>query len=140
MALQPDRRHARLVFGNRQGGLQVGQESASTLDVPPDLTQLQKDNRYAVPDGRNGVATASGYQQQRGAAGPPPPSAAAGRRPGCRPDATCKVERAGNQRWLVIKQTPEQLWPQLKPFWPIPASRWMREELPTDRHHGNRLE
>jgi outer membrane protein assembly factor BamC len=28
-----------------------------------------------------------------------------------------KVMRAGNQRWLVVKQTPEQLWPQLKNFW-----------------------
>lgn len=42
-----------------------GARKAQALDVPPDLTQLQKDNRYAVPDGR-GVATASGFQQQRG--------------------------------------------------------------------------
>src|SRR5690348_15744400 len=36
---------------------------APPLDIPPDLTQLQKDNRYAIPDGL-GVATASGMQQQ----------------------------------------------------------------------------
>jgi outer membrane protein assembly factor BamC len=36
-------------------------KKASTLDVPPDLTQLQKDNRYSLPDSNNGVATASGY-------------------------------------------------------------------------------
>ena len=35
-------------------------KKASTLDVPPDLTQLQKDNRYSLPDSSNGVATASG--------------------------------------------------------------------------------
>ncbi|UUZ53134.1 outer membrane protein assembly factor BamC [Massilia sp. H-1] len=28
-----------------------------------------------------------------------------------------RVERGGNQRWLVVNQTPEQLWPQLKQFW-----------------------
>jgi outer membrane protein assembly factor BamC len=28
-----------------------------------------------------------------------------------------RIERAGNTRWLVVKQTPEQLWPQLKDFW-----------------------
>jgi outer membrane protein assembly factor BamC len=39
-------------------------KKAAPLDIPPDLTQLQKDNRYAVPDGR-GVATASGFQQAR---------------------------------------------------------------------------
>jgi outer membrane protein assembly factor BamC len=31
--------------------------------------------------------------------------------------AAVKVERNGNQRWLVVKQTPEQLWPQLQQFW-----------------------
>src|SRR5689334_2133123 len=40
-------------------------KKAPPLDIPPDLTQLQKDNRYAVPEGR-GIATASGFQQQRG--------------------------------------------------------------------------
>jgi outer membrane protein assembly factor BamC len=87
-------------------------KKAAPLDVPPDLTQLQKDNRYAVPDGR-GVATASGMQQQRGAGVP----AASGEPIGVTGSAAVKVERNGNQRWLVVRQTPEQLWPQLKQFW-----------------------
>ena len=41
-------------------------KKASTLDVPPDLTQLQKDNRYSLPDSNRGVATASGYNAARG--------------------------------------------------------------------------
>jgi hypothetical protein len=92
-------------------------KKAAPLDIPPDLTQLQKDNRYAVPDGR-GVATASGFQQQRGT----PirtrclPSPAA--RVGLVSTDAVRIERAGNQRWLVVKQTPEQLWPQLEAFWP----------------------
>jgi outer membrane protein assembly factor BamC len=88
-------------------------KKAEKLDVPPDLTQLQKDNRYAVPDGR-GVATASGYQQQRGAA---PAAAVASETIGAANTADMRVERAGTQRWLVVKQTPEQLWPQIKQFW-----------------------
>ncbi|MGZ3184531.1 MAG: outer membrane protein assembly factor BamC [Telluria sp.] len=84
---------------------------ASTLDVPPDLTQLAKDNRYAIPDGR-GVATASGLQQPN-----QPVAAAAGEQVGPVGTAQAHIERAGNQRWLVIKETPEQLWPQLKDFW-----------------------
>jgi outer membrane protein assembly factor BamC len=28
-----------------------------------------------------------------------------------------RIERQGNQRWLVSKATPEQLWPQLLAFW-----------------------
>jgi outer membrane protein assembly factor BamC len=27
------------------------------------------------------------------------------------------VQRNGDQRWLVVKQTPEQLWPQVRQFW-----------------------
>ncbi|MDB5919581.1 MAG: hypothetical protein JWR40_3815 [Massilia sp.] len=88
-------------------------KKAAPLDVPPDLTQLQRDNRYAVPDGR-GVATASGQQQARGAA---PALAASGDPVLAAGNAAVKVERNGNQRWLVVKQTPEQLWPQLKEFW-----------------------
>lgn len=90
-----------------------GAKKAVPLEVPPDLTQIQKDNRYAIPDGR-GVATASGFEQARGVqAGPAASSDAIG------PVSTdaVRVERAGNRRWLVVKQTPEQLWPQLKQFW-----------------------
>jgi outer membrane protein assembly factor BamC len=88
-------------------------KKAAPLDIPPDLTQLQKDNRYAVPDGR-GVATASGFQQQRGSVAAP---AASGETIGPVATEAVRIERAGNQRWLVVKQTPEQLWPQLQQFW-----------------------
>jgi outer membrane protein assembly factor BamC len=89
-------------------------KKAAPLDIPPDLTQLQKDNRYAVPDGR-GVATASGLQQQ--ASQPTIGPAASGEQVGQVSNDNVRVERQGNQRWLVVKQTPEQLWPQLEAFW-----------------------
>jgi outer membrane protein assembly factor BamC len=89
-------------------------KKAAPLDIPPDLTQLQKDNRYAVPDGR-GVATASGYQQQHSAQAPGLP--AASEQVGQVSTDAVRIERQGNQRWLVVKQTPEQLWPQLQEFW-----------------------
>jgi outer membrane protein assembly factor BamC len=94
-------------------------KKAPPLDIPPDLTQLQKDNRYAVPDGR-GIATASGFQQQRtpGAAAASGAPAAAGEAVGPVSTDAVRIERAGSQRWLVVKQTPEQLWPQLEAFWP----------------------
>lgn len=92
-------------------------KKASTLDVPPDLTQLQKDNRYTLPDSTLGVATASGYNAQKN--GLPAGAGAAAGAEAVAPVSlsSIKVERAGNQRWLVLKQTPEQLWPQLKSFW-----------------------
>jgi len=94
-------------------------KKAAPLDIPPDLTQLQKDNRYAVPDGR-GVATASGFQQQRDANGTAAPvgvPAASGDAIGPVSTDAVRIERAGNERWLVVKQTPEQLSPQLQQFW-----------------------
>ena len=88
-------------------------KKASTLDVPPDLTQLQKDNRYSLPDTNQGIATASGYNAQKSGA---PAASAVGSvaTPG---NAGVLVERSGNSRWLVVQQTPEALWPQLKTFW-----------------------
>jgi outer membrane protein assembly factor BamC len=92
-----------------------GSKRAAKLDVPPDLTQLEKDNRYAVPDVR-GVASASTYrtpqQMQQGSV-----AVAPGQSVGPLNTEAMRVERAGNQRWLVVNQTPEQLWPQLKQFW-----------------------
>lgn len=79
-----------------------------TLEVPPDLTQLQRENRYAITS--RGTATASGYNLQQDA------------RPSSKVIApnsaeNMRIERAGNQRWLVVKQAPEALWPQIKDFW-----------------------
>lgn len=84
---------------------------APTLEVPPDLTQLQRENRYAIPDANKGTATASGYNLQQGA------RPATGAQVAPATGADMRVERAGNQRWLIVKQTPEALWPQVKDFW-----------------------
>lgn len=84
---------------------------ARSLEVPPDLTQLQRENRYTVPSANRGAATASGYKLEQGArptnTAVVAPRAAEGMR----------VERAGSQRWLVVTQSPELLWPQVKDFW-----------------------
>lgn len=90
-----------------------GAKKAASLDVPPDLTQLERDNRYAIPETR-GVASASTYQQPKGTTAAP---SAGGQPIGASSTDAVRVERSGNQRWLVVNQTPEQLWPQLKQFW-----------------------
>ena len=93
-----------------------GAKKASKLDVPPDLTQLEKDNRYSIPE-KSGIASASSYQQPR-AAGPVAGAVvAAGPTVGPVNSEAMRIERAGTQRWLVVNQTPEQLWPKLKQFW-----------------------
>ncbi|MGH8855071.1 MAG: outer membrane protein assembly factor BamC [Telluria sp.] len=94
-----------------------GAKKAAALEVPPDLTALQRDNRYAVPDGK-GIATASGFQQSRaGATQGAAPVAGSMETIGPVSTEAVSVQRNGDQRWLVVKQTPEQLWPQLRQFW-----------------------
>jgi len=87
---------------------------APTLEVPPDLTQLQRDNRYAIPEAGRGTATASSFNAEQGVrpANSTQPAAVA---PAISQDM--RIERAGGQRWLVVKQSPEALWPQIKDFW-----------------------
>jgi outer membrane protein assembly factor BamC len=78
----------------------------TSLEVPPDLVQLSRDNRYTIP---GGTATASGFAAGQNA------TPVTGTVPIVIGDV--KIERAGNQRWLVISRTPEKLWPQLRDFW-----------------------
>lgn len=84
-----------------------------TLEIPPDLTQPQRDERYAVPDiNPKGSATYSVYNAER--AGTGRSSTAQEVLP--QSDAI-RVERAGTQRWLVVKGAPDKLWPVVKDFW-----------------------
>lgn len=84
-----------------------------SLDVPPDLTQLSRDQKYQVP--ASGSVSASTFQ----GGGPVSAVATANASNGVAPQAVgdVKLERAGSQRWLVVGQPPEKLWPQLQEFW-----------------------
>lgn len=88
----------------------VSTSKTPRLEVPPDLTQLQRDGRYALP-ASVGAVTASGYQQQQTTR--PTTSAVALKDVG----ADIRIERAGSQRWLVVNKSPDVLWPQIKEFW-----------------------
>ncbi|WIM05675.1 MAG: outer membrane protein assembly factor BamC [Candidatus Nitricoxidivorans perseverans] len=83
------------------------------LEIPPDLTQPTRDERYAVPDiSPKGTATYSAY---------------AGERSGQSRTTTAqtvlpqvekmRIERSGSQRWLIVPGTPDKLWPAVKEFW-----------------------
>lgn len=85
------------------------------LEVPPDLTQLRSESRYSV-DNPTGTATASTYNAQR-TAGTTNTVAPGKVAPDVDPAAEVRIARDGNQRWLVVKQAPEQLWPRIKEFW-----------------------
>lgn len=85
---------------------------APTLEVPPDLSQVARDERYIVPDAAGkGSATFSAYSADRTPAGQAQNSAIL-------PQVDkVRVERSGNQRWLVVAIPADKLWDTVKDFW-----------------------
>ncbi len=83
------------------------------LEIPPDLTQPSRDERYAVPDvSPKGTATYSAYAGER----------TEQTRQTTDQDVLPQVdkmhiERAGSERWLVVQGSPDKLWPVIKDFW-----------------------
>ncbi len=80
---------------------------AASLEVPPDLTQISRESRYVVP---GAPVTASGYkvgQANQAATGNVAAQAL----------GDVRIERSGNQRWLVVNRNPDQLWDPVRDFW-----------------------
>jgi outer membrane protein assembly factor BamC len=89
-----------------------GAKRTQPLEVPPDLTQLQKDSRY-LPQG--GVVTASDLSKggtvpvnQAAPASPEVALAAAG---------NLHLERTGDQRFLSTQLAPEIVLPKVRDYW-----------------------
>jgi outer membrane protein assembly factor BamC len=82
-----------------------GGAKAVPLDIPPDLTQLTRDTRYAVP---GGPVTASGMAVR------PAPTVAA---TAANQVNDVRIERDGKQRWLVVNRSADVVWPIVQEFW-----------------------
>jgi outer membrane protein assembly factor BamC len=120
------------VSGNSTIDYRTTGNKTAPLDIPPDLTQLSRDPRYA-PQGAS--VSASSFQTGTAPAAPAAtaataassaPAASAPAAPGAQVVAVnsgtneagvTKIERQGNERWLASPLTPEQMWPQLRSFW-----------------------
>ena len=78
-----------------------------SLDVPPDLSQLRRDSRYAL---ESTSATASGFANAQRTVKD------AGTATNTMGDV--RMERSGNQRWLVVSNRPaDKVWESLREFW-----------------------
>lgn len=84
-------------------------QKSKPLDIPPDLTQLSRENRYATQGGVVSAAAAPGAAPATSAPGTPGVAVVS--------SGNVKVERDGDQRWLVVGLPPEQVWPVVKAFW-----------------------
>jgi len=89
-------------------GDKINYKSASkgiSLEVPPDLTQLSRETRYAVP---GAAVSASSFQMTQVNQTVPTATSSLG---------DVHIERAGNQRWLVINRSADKLWEPVRDFW-----------------------
>ena len=87
----------------------AGGAKAPSLEVPPDLTQLSKDTHHAVI---GGAVSASAFKAGQ-------PAAVTSNTPTVAAVAMgdVRIERAGNQRWLVVNRSADKLWEPVKEFW-----------------------
>ena len=80
-------------------------KTGPSLDVPPDLTQLSRETRYVVP---GTAVTASGLQVGQVTQSVPTAATVVG---------DVRIERSGNQRWLVINRPADKVWGPVRDFW-----------------------
>ena len=81
-----------------------------SLAVPPDLTAPEFDERYSLPAGGEQGTSYSDFAAGQNRAAP----ANSRLLPG---NDKVRVERAGNERWLVVQADPQAVWPEVKKFW-----------------------
>lgn len=81
---------------------------AHALEVPPDLTSYSSDDRFGIPGEPESVTSYSEFSQ-----------GGANRKSSIvlPPVKNVRLERNGNQRWLVVNDTPENVWKVVKAFW-----------------------
>lgn len=103
------------IFGDDKAEYRNAAANNKPLEVPPDLSQLARDSRFQV---QSGVVSASGV----GARGSAVPGAgvSAGVQPGSvapLANGELRIERTGQDRWLVVPEAPEVIWPTVQAFW-----------------------
>lgn len=93
-----------LGLGSNRVDYRAGAAQAPALEIPPDLTAPGRDERYRMPRGDDEtVATFSDYNK----------SGASATRPRVK---SASLERNGTQRWLLVKDNPENVWLVVKTF------------------------
>ncbi len=76
-----------------------------SLDVPPDLSQLARDTRYAVPGSAVSASSMEATRKTQGSLVTP------------NSVGDVKMERSGAQRWLTVQRPADKVWPVVKDFW-----------------------
>jgi outer membrane protein assembly factor BamC len=104
-------------FGSKSTDYKGSQaRAAQPLEVPPELTAPTMDDRYAIPDPRT-QTTYSQYSKATAAGQGTAPVAGANANTVLPRVDSARLERYGDQRWLVVKGEPDKVWPVIREFW-----------------------
>ena len=100
--------------GDKRIDYRAGAGQVPSLEVPPDLTLPETDDRYKVAGGEGeSVATYSAYAKGDATGSPRSTAAASAVLPVV---AGVSLERNGTQRWLSVNARAENVWPLVKDF------------------------
>lgn len=83
----------------------AGTAAGVSLEVPPDLIQLSRSDRYTP-----GEAVSAIRYQAQSASAPDIPTAVSS-------VGDVRMERSGSQRWLVVNRPADRLWDPVRDFW-----------------------
>jgi outer membrane protein assembly factor BamC len=111
----------------------VKYESSNTranLEVPPDLTPVPNENRYAVPD-RPGVVSANAEAAKAAAQGDAAAQGEDRSKNIVKRTVVSKVMREGNERWLRVNVEADKLWPVVQDFWTNVGLQIKRQDAKT---------
>lgn len=104
-------------LGSKRIDYRAGAANVPSLEVPPDLTTPASDDQYKVRDGNDeSVATYSDYSKGGAKADAQSNGMVAST---VLPEVKgVHLERNGTQRWLVVNDKAENVWPVVRAFWP----------------------
>src|SRR5215204_5650390 len=91
-------------------------KAAQPLEVPPELTSPTMDDRYSIPDPKQSTSFST-YSQRPANTGTPAVAATATAATVLPKFENVKLERYGDQRWVVVRGEPERVWPVVREFW-----------------------
>lgn len=89
----------------------------TSLEVPPDLSKINRNKRFDVPGGSISANELGGLKNPD--SGPLTSPLAL---------ADIQVKRSGNQMWLEIARPPEDLWIDVRDFWKESGFTMLRDE------------
>ncbi len=102
------------VLPDRKVEYKNAKQSENNLEIPPDLSSSSIRDEYSMPGAGSGYATYSGFLNRGNTDGG---STRAGSANVLVQIDNIDVKRSGDQRWLVVRARPDDIWSKAMGFW-----------------------